>query len=177
VHASTPLSTHASRETRYTIADPHLKFWLAFLGPHLPEIERNRGDLIVTRVKTSWTSWRGTAIEAAIREALRRISEQLPGSPQAIGGYWTRTNDPEVDLIGADREPVAKRIAFVGSIKWRDHHPFDEHDLAALTLHRSRVPGADETTPMLAVTRSGTTVRSLTTLGPEELLAAWSAAG
>jgi hypothetical protein len=177
VHASTPLSTHASRETRYTIADPHLKFWLAFLGPHLPEIERHRGDLIVTRVKTSWTSWRGTAIEAAIREALRRISEQLPGSPQAIGGYWTRTNDPEVDLIGADREPVAKRIAFVGSIKWRDHHPFDEHDLAALTLHRSQVPGADEATPMLAVTRSGTTVRSLTTLGPEELLAAWQAAG
>lgn len=177
VLASTPLSTHASKETRYTVADPHLRFWLAFLGPHSPEIERRRGDLIIARVNASWTSWRGTAIEPVIRESLRRISDQLPGSPQAIGGYWTRTNDPEVDLIGADREPVAKRIAFVGSIKWRDRHSFDEHDLAALITHRSKVPGANESTPLLAVTRSGARVNSLTTLGPEELLAAWLAGG
>jgi hypothetical protein len=32
---------------------------------------------------------------------------QLPGHPQFIGGYWTRRNDPQVNLIGADREPVA----------------------------------------------------------------------
>jgi uncharacterized protein len=71
VLASTPVSTRRSRETRYSIADPHLRFWLAFLGPHLPEIERRRGDIVAARVKASWTSWRGTAIEPIIREALR----------------------------------------------------------------------------------------------------------
>jgi hypothetical protein len=173
VTASTPLSTHPSRETRYSVADPHLRFWLEFLGPHLPEIERRRGDLVAARVRTSWTSWRGTAVEPVVREALRRISDQLPGQPSVIGGYWTRTNDPEVDLIGADREPVAKRIALVGSVKWRDGHPFDERDLAALVAHRAQVPGADDDTPLVAVSRSGVQVNSPVALGPADLIAAW----
>lgn len=173
IEAAVPLSAKPSRETRYAVADPHLKFWLAFLGPHQPEIERGRGDLVAGRIRTSWTSWRGTAVEPAIREALRRISEQLPGEPRAIGGYWTRNNDPEVDLIGADREPVAKRIAFVGSVKWRDNQPFDERDLAELITHRSQVPGTEESTPLVAVSRSGSRVTMPLLLGPEELLAAW----
>jgi uncharacterized protein len=173
VRASTPLSTRPSRETRYSIADPHLRFWLAFPGQHMPEIERGRGDLVMRRVKASWPSWRGAAIEPVIREALRRVSDQLPGEPQAIGGYWTRTNDPEIDLVGADREPVAQRISFVGSIKWRDHHPFDERDLAELIAHRSQLPGADESTPLLAVARGTVAVDSPKALGPEDLLAAW----
>lgn len=173
VRVSTPLSIHPSRETRYSIADPHLRFWLAFPGQHMPEIERGRGDLLTRRVKASWTSWRGAAIEPVIREALRRISDQLPGDTQAIGGYWTRTNDPEIDLVGADREPVAQRISFVGSIKWRDRQPFDERDLAELIAHRSRMPGADESTPLLAVTRSTVTVSIPKAFGPEDLLTAW----
>lgn len=49
VVATTPLSTKASRETRYSIVDPYLRFWLRFLGPHLAEIERGRGDLVLRR--------------------------------------------------------------------------------------------------------------------------------
>jgi uncharacterized protein len=173
VERTVPLSTRPSHETRYSIADPHLRFWLAFPGQHMPEIERGRGDLVMQRVTASWTSWRGAAIEPVIREALRRISDQLPGEPRAIGGYWTRSNDPEIDLVGADREPVARHISFVGSIKWRDRHPFDERDLAELIAHRSRMPGADESTPLLAVARSAVAVSSLMALGPEDLLHAW----
>ena len=123
--------------------------------------------------RASWTAWRGTAIEPVIREGLRRVSDQLPGSPHVIGSYWTRTNDPEIDLIGADREPVARRITFVGSIKWRDSQPFDERDLADLISHRSQLPGADESTALVAVSRSGSRVTSARAIGPEELLAAW----
>lgn len=173
VTAATPLSAKPSRETRYSVTDPHLRFWLEFLGPHMSEVERRRGDLVTARVRTSWTAWRGVAIEPVVREALRRISDQLPGQPRVVGGYWTRNNDPEVDLIGADREPVARQIAFVGSVKWRDKRPFDERDLADLITHRSKVPGADDATPLLAATRSGARVSSLTVLGPEDLIAAW----
>jgi len=173
VEASTPLSTRPSRETRYSIADPHLRFWLAFPGQHMPEIERGRADLVIRRIRASWSSWRGTAVEPVIRESLRRISDRLPGEPGVIGGYWTRTNDPEIDLIGADREPVAQRISFVGSVKWRDRHPFDERDLAALIAHRSRMPGADESTPLLAVARSGVNAQSVTPINPEDVLTAW----
>src|ERR1022692_2482883 len=104
--------------------------------------------------------------QPVIREALRRISDQLPGDTQAIGGCWTQASDPEIDLVGADREPVAQRISFVGSIKWRDHHPFDERDLAELIAHRSKMPGADESTPLLAVARSAVAVDSLRAFGP-----------
>jgi hypothetical protein len=173
VEAAVPLSARPSRETRYTVADPHLRFWLAFLGPHQAEIERRRGDLVAARVRTSWTAWRGTAIEPVIRESLRRISDQLPGHPKVIGSYWTRTNNPQVDLIGADREPVARQVSFVGSVKWRDNQPFDERDLAELITHRSQVPGADDATALVAVSRSGTRAASLTVLGPQALLDAW----
>jgi AAA+ ATPase superfamily predicted ATPase len=173
VEAATPLSTRPSRETRYAVADPHLRFWLAFLGPHLPEIERGRGDLTLERIRRSWTSWRGRAIEPVVREALRRLPERLPPGTGEVGGYWTRTNDPEIDLVGADRGPVARHLTFLGSVKWQDNRPFDPHDLARLIQHRTRMPGATDDTPLLAVSRAGAAVDGVTVLGPDDLLDAY----
>jgi AAA+ ATPase superfamily predicted ATPase len=174
VEAITPLSTQPSRETRYIVADPHLRFWLALLGPYLPEIERGRGDLVLARIRTQWTSWRGRAIEPVVREALRRLPSDLPPGTDAVGGYWTRTNDPEIDLVGADRTPVATRITMVGSIKWHERRGFDTHDLARLAIHRTRLPGADETTPLLAVTRIAARADlGVKLVGPEDLLRAY----
>ncbi len=174
VDATVPLATRVSRETRYVVADPYLRFWLTFLGPYLAEIERGRGDLVLTRIQASWTSWRGRAIEPVIRESLRRLPAGiLPEGTTVIGGYWTRTNDPEIDIVGADREPIAKRITVVGSIKWLNSRAFDAHDLARLMVHRSRLPGADDSTPLLAVSRAGTTVDAVAAFGPDDLIAAW----
>lgn len=173
VEAATPLSAKASRETRYTVADPHLRFWLAFLGPYIPEIERARGDLTLARIEKSWTSWRGRAIEPVIRESLRRMTDGLPPDTAAVGGFWTRTNDVEVDLVGADREPIASKVTFVGSIKWKEKKAFDTQDLAELAAHRLRVPGADGETPMVAVSRCGVGVDGVEAVGPDRLLEAW----
>ncbi|MFI2649733.1 ATP-binding protein [Micromonospora fulviviridis] len=174
VDVALPLSTRPSRETRYLVSDPYLRFWLSFLGPYLPEIERGRGDLTLARIRSSWTSWRGRAVEPVVRESLRRMpAGHLPAETAVVGGYWTRTNDPEIDLVGADRTPVAKRITFVGSIKWLENGPFDAHDLGRLVLHRAQLPGADERTPLIAVARSGRSVEGVTLLGPEHLLTAW----
>lgn len=174
VDVMTPLSTRPSRETRYVIADSYLRFWLRFLGPRMDEIERGRGDLVLARITATWTTWRGRAIEPLIRESLRRLAPgDLPDGTNAIGGYWTRSNDPEIDIVGADRAPIAKQISMVGSIKWLDNRPFDAHDLARLALHRSQLPGADDATPLLAVSRSGVATSGIRTLGPDELLGAW----
>jgi uncharacterized protein len=176
VAASLPLSTNPSRETRYVIADPYLRFWLAFLGPYLAEIERGRGDLVQARIESAWATWRGRAIEPVIREALRRLpGESLPAGTSCVGSYWTRTNDPEIDIVGADRAPIAKKITLVGSIKWQDNRIFDLRDAARLVSHRSQLPGADDTTPLLAVTRNGSSTNGIPVLGPEDLLAAWPA--
>ncbi|TGB13310.1 DUF234 domain-containing protein [Streptomyces sp. MZ04] len=175
VAADLPLSTRPSRETRYRIDDPYLRFWLSFIGPGIPTVERGRGDRVLDAIRTSWTSWRGRAIEPVIREALWRLADDhLPEGTHTIGGYWTRTNDPEIDLIGADRSPIAKKITFAGSIKWLESKPFDHRDLARLITHRSQLPGADDDTPLIAVTRSGCTADGIHTLTPEELLDAWA---
>ncbi|MFI7506693.1 DUF234 domain-containing protein [Micromonospora aurantiaca] len=174
MEATLPLSTRPSRETRYVVADPYLRFWLAFLDPYLAEIERGRGDLTLARIHSSWTSWRGRAVEPVIRESLRRLPPgHLPFETAVVGGYWTRINDPEIDLVGGDRSPVAKRITFVGSVKWLENGAFDGHDLARLLHHRAQLPGADDQTPVVAVVRSGRAVDGVTAIGPAELLAAW----
>jgi hypothetical protein len=174
IDVAIPLSTVPSRETRYSIVDPHLKFWLSFLGPYLPEIERGRGDQTLRRMTAAWTGWRGRAVEPVVREALRRLPQDaLPGDTAAIGGYWTRTNLPEIDIVGADRAPIAKKITMVGSIKWQERRPFDSHDFASLVAHRSQLPGADEKTALIAVSRSGSTVESIRHLTPEDLLSTW----
>ncbi|WP_443068284.1 DUF234 domain-containing protein [Streptomyces sp. NBC_01358] len=115
------------------------------------------------------------AIEPVIREALWRLGPddgQLPADTDVIGGYWTRTNDPEIDIVGADRAPIAKKITLVGSVKWLEKKPFDNRDLARLITHRSQLPGADDT-PLLAVTRNDCTA-DVPSLTPEDLHGAWT---
>ncbi|MGP3958634.1 DUF234 domain-containing protein [Nonomuraea sp. 3N208] len=167
-----PLSTRPSRESRYRVIDTHLRFWIPFIEARRIDIDRGLGDKALERIRRSWTSWRGTAIEPLIHESLRRM-EGLPEGTAAIGGFWTRTNDPEIDLVGADREPIGKRITMLGSVKWLENRPFDRHDLNELVVHRWKMPGADDSTPLYAVSRSGCDVEGVRHLTPEELLAAW----
>ncbi|NBM19857.1 DUF234 domain-containing protein [Streptomyces sp. GC420] len=175
VAADLPLSTRPSRDPRYRVDDPYLRFWLSFIGPGIPMVERGRGDRVLQSIRTGWTSWRGRAVEPVIRDALWRLADdRLPEDTNAVGGYWTRTNDPEIDLVGADRAPIARKITLVGSIKWLERKPFDNRDLARLITHRSQLPGADDSTPLLAVARAGCTADGIRSLAPEDLIAAWS---
>ena len=178
VAADKPLSTKpASKDKRYRIADPYLRFWLSFLGPHLDEIERGRGDRVHSRIRASWTSWRGRAIEPIIREAVERLAP--PGildehkGPGGGGGYWTRTNNPEIDIVVGDRAPNTKHVIALGSIKWLENAPFDHHDLGTLQAHRTQIPGAAVDTPLIAVARSGTAVDGVVHLTPENLITAY----
>jgi AAA+ ATPase superfamily predicted ATPase len=168
-----PISLHPSKERRYRITDTYLRFWFTFLGPHLAEIDRMRSDLTLERIRRGWTSWRGRAIEPLVRESLARLlpARGIPAAP-AVGAYWTRGNEVEIDIVGADRGPIAKELLFLGSIKWLENAPFDDHDLLALQRHRDRVTGAP--IPLIAATRSGSSTDRLDAVfGPDELLHHW----
>jgi uncharacterized protein len=57
-------------------------------------------------------------VEPLIRDALSLAAGELPW-PDAttVGGWWNRAFQPEIDLIGADRGPVARTIHYAGSVK------------------------------------------------------------
>lgn len=168
-----PLSVKASQQTRYLILDVHLRFWLAFLGRYLAEVERGRGDLTLARIEKTWMTWRGQAIEPVIREAVSRLAGDRIPAAEVVGTYWTRSGDLQIDLVGADREPIAKEIRFVGSVKWRDNRPFDQTDLAELYVQRSALPGATEATPLVAVSLGRAALDGVHVLSADDLLSAW----
>lgn len=178
VDAENPLSTaRGARATRYRVTDPYLRYWLRFVGPALGDIERGRGDLALAGAEGGWLSYRGRAVEPLVRHALERLAP-LPGLGTArdFGGYWTRANDVEVDLVGVSDRSRVDRVAAVGSIKWRETEPFSPTDERELRRVLPLVPGADERTDLLAVARAGFApgVENLRHIGPADLVRAWT---
>ncbi|MGH9185601.1 MAG: ATP-binding protein [Acidimicrobiales bacterium] len=143
VAADLPVSTRPAREPRYRIADSYLRFWLRFIEPRLPDIARGRSDLALARIREAWIDYRGRAVEPLVRESIERLATDDPRleGVSVVGGYWTRTGDVEVDLVGVERWPDARRVVVIGSVKWRERSPFNRRDRAALAVHRGKVPG------------------------------------
>jgi len=172
-----PLSTRAADEPRYVVADTYMRFWLRFLGPNINEIERGRGDLVLSKIRDQWPSYRGKAVEPLMQEAIEHLlPDTRLGETRKIGGFWTRTNIPEVDIVGVELSQALRptRVSAVGSIKWRERSPFGRADLADLATKRGQVPGTDADTLLVGVSRSGYTTTELdVAFTPAELLEAW----
>jgi AAA+ ATPase superfamily predicted ATPase len=171
-----PLSAKSGeRDKRYRVADPYLRFYLAFLRGGLPLVERGRGDIVFLSVERSWGTWRGKAVEPVIREALLRISPEL-GYPEvaAVGGWWNRQHNPEIDIVAKSNAKTAA-ISYAGSIKWHETCGFGRREYADLVRDIRYVPGASDQTPLLAVTRMGTADDAvpIRCLGPGDILGAW----
>lgn len=180
VEVRSPLAGTSSRERRYEIADPYLRFYLRFIDPNIIDVERGRSRLVTPLIRRDWATYRGRAIEPLVRESIGDLlpDDRVPGA-QYVGGYWTRQNEP-VDLIGADRQDPPARVAFIGSIKWRDdHRPFGWHDINDLRAKAASVAGVTASTPIVGVSRSafgpGREELALA-LTPEDLLNAWDTA-
>ncbi|MFJ9391518.1 ATP-binding protein [Nocardioides sp. NPDC101246] len=153
--ADEPLSTRsAPKDRRYRIADPALKFWLAFVEPSLLDVDSGRPDVALARVRTGYTSWRGRVIEPVVRDAVFRLGREDWPDVRAVGGWWPRSNNPEIDLVGANTRP-AHQIAFVGTVKWRSDKPLSERDLHQLAQDSAAVPGADPLTDLVGVCPAG----------------------
>jgi hypothetical protein len=90
----------------------------------------------------------------------------------AVGGWWTRSNNVEIDLVGMDR---GTSVSLAGSIKWHETQPFNRADYAGLLRDTGSLPGAKDEMKLIAVTRTGTAADDapITCLGPQELLTAW----
>jgi hypothetical protein len=173
-----PLSTRVTKPVLYRVADTSLRFYLA-MGRAAHELSRrDRGPSAQTLINRRWSSWRGRAVEPVIREALSLAAEDLPWpEATAVGGWWNRAFDPELDLVGADRAPVAGKICYIGSVKWLEQ-PFGTAELGELQRAASQVPGfAPGETALISVSRAGFTDPVTAGLGlawtPEDVVGAF----
>jgi len=174
-----PLSTRPGKPVLYRVADSNLRLYLAVLRAVHELVERGRPEAAFRLIGRRWTSWRGRAVEPLVREALElaAASGSVPWvDTRVVGGWWNRRFDPKLDLVGADRAPVAGRVDFVGSVKWLGT-PFDEHDLAGLRRGAAQVPGfVPGETGLCVVSLSGMrgeSGRVDVVWCPEDIVAAW----
>ncbi|HEX8343346.1 MAG TPA: ATP-binding protein [Actinoplanes sp.] len=174
-----PLSTRPDKPALYRVAHSNLRLYFAVLRDAQQQVMRGRADAAFAMVQRRWDTWRGRAVEPLVREALELAAGagMLPWPDvQAVGGWWNRQFDPEVDLVGADRRPVAGRIDFAGSVKWIST-PFDRHDLAALQRSAELVPGfRPGESGLVTVCRGGADLPADSVdvqWGPADLVAAW----
>jgi hypothetical protein len=163
----------------YRVADPSLRFHLAAGRAAYELSRRGRASAAGALISRRWASWRGRAVEPVIRESLSLAAADLPWpEATAVGSWWNRAFDPEIDLIGADRAPVATRLWYAGSVKWLDH-PFGSRDLAALRRGVPQVPGFDaDETALIGVSCAGFADSALTDLAlrwlPEDVIRAFA---
>ena len=174
-----PLSTRPSKLAQYRIADSNLRLYLAILRDVHQLILRDRTAAAHALLEARWSSWRGNAIEPVIRDALAIAAGagQLPWTDTwEVGSWWNRQANPETDLVGADRAPIASRIAFAGSIKWQDG-PFDRHHLDDLRSNAPMIPGFQPgTSGLVVVSCSGVDLpvgAADLIWGPDYIVRAW----
>jgi AAA+ ATPase superfamily predicted ATPase len=141
VAVDNPSGSRSTRLRRYRIGDSYLRFWFRFMEPHLRNIEVGRSDLAVAAFHSSWSTWRGKAIEPLVREGVLRLAPRL-GSPYdtitTVDAWWDRKGSAEYDLVACARGgPLA-----IGSVKWRERGRFNSRDLARLAEGRATVPYA-----------------------------------
>ncbi len=163
--------------SRYYVCDPYLRFWLRFIRPSIPALERGRGDIVYRHIRESFPSFAGHAIEPLVRNAIQTL---LPdprfGGAQFVGSFWNRDGSVEVDLVGGRGQAGSEQIDFVGSIKWREKGELDRGDLSRLIQHRALIPGATPQTLLVGVSRSGFGVDGLDVrLTPEDIVGTVSA--
>lgn len=166
-----PLSAAPTRLVHHRVRDPYLRFWLRFIGPNRDRIDRGRGDVVAQRISTSWSSFRGTAVEPLVAQAMSLLlPDERFGTGTEVGRFWTRDHSVEVDLVIAERDTPPSVPSAIGSIKWRETAPLAEEDVTALARARAAVPGAAEAA-LFAVSRSGgSSDRLVEVLTPEDLL-------
>ncbi len=176
IAAESPLSTRtALKDKRWRVTDPGLAFWLTYVQPSLGAIDRGRPDIAIANINSGFEAWRGRAIEPIIRDALQRLlpDPQFPNA-NLVGGWWPRNNNPEIDLVAANKLP-AKTISFIGSIKWRNKGTISGAAITDLATNAIKVPGANAATPLVVVcpTTKSKDPRIAKSWTAKDLLAAW----
>jgi len=93
------------RNTRWIVSDMYLRFFFRFIRPGASLIESGRYDLLLRTILPDIPEYEGRALEDLFR---RRISEE--DSYTAVGSYWSRKGDVEIDIVVLDDVEMRARL-------------------------------------------------------------------
>lgn len=109
-----------SKNRVYRIADEFLAFYLGPLSRYQPEIERGLGDSIADALLDHLDDYMGRSYEDAFRHHLRRLANAGALGPKvvAIGPWWTRDGNDEIDAIVLAERDKKRVPVLAGECKW-----------------------------------------------------------
>lgn len=105
------------RKTRYEVRDPYLRFYFAFVQPHLRLLEQQRFDRILEIIRAGFDAYVGKAgYEEICRRHVAELADQeeLPFPLLDVGRLWDR--NVEIDVAGIDHK---SRNVLFGECRWR----------------------------------------------------------
>ena len=110
VHKLQPMfSKPGSRNIRWYIDDCFLRFWFRFVLPNQSLVETGRNELLHEIVDTNYNDYSGLVLEQYFRQKYRE-EERVT----AVGHYWDRKGNNEIDLIALNN---LDRTAVVAEVK------------------------------------------------------------
>ena len=99
----------ASRNVRYEIEDNFLRFWFRFFYKYIRYIEAGALEKLQEIIIRDYPTFSGHALEEYFKCRFREKGEFT-----ALGGYWNRKGEDEIDLIALDE---IEKKAVVAEIK------------------------------------------------------------
>jgi AAA+ ATPase superfamily predicted ATPase len=150
-----PERRRASRNSRYHLADPYLRFYFRFIQPNLGLVEQELTGVLWQRIAEQFRAFVGlTAFEDLCREwtLVQARAGQLPFPPEIVGSHWSR--DAQVDVVALNWR---ERAILVGECKWGTR-PMARSVVRELVEKAPRVvPGEDWRVHYVLFARAGFT--------------------
>ncbi len=106
-----------SKQGRYRIADPYLRYYYRFLAPSRTKLEQGYTKQVWATIRQHLEEFVGTfGFEDLAREWVLRQGEdgRLPFVPRRVGSFWKRPG-PQVDVIAINEDDHA---ILLGECKW-----------------------------------------------------------
>jgi AAA+ ATPase superfamily predicted ATPase len=115
-------SKPGSRNIKWKIQDPWLRFWFRFIYPQQALVETNRFDLLLELIRRDYEQFSGQSLEQYFREKLEE-----EGRMTRIGGYWDSKGQNEINIVALSE---LDRVALLAEVK-RNPHRIDLEKLKA----------------------------------------------
>jgi AAA+ ATPase superfamily predicted ATPase len=98
-----------SRNNRWVINDQYLRFWFRFIYPNQLMIETGQNGLLLELIKKNYEQYSGRVLEDYFKAKTAEES-----GVTAIGSYWDRKGENEIDLIALND---LEKTALIAEVK------------------------------------------------------------